>query len=73
MVESQSGEPKERILAGHSNGGTFANYVLFKHTNVFDKYIIGASDDKYSFPILYTYEKEYTEQNKDLNKAVHLI
>ncbi|MFQ3197679.1 MAG: putative alpha/beta superfamily hydrolase [Paraglaciecola sp.] len=71
LVESQNCEPKERILAGYSNGGTFANYVLFKHTNVFDKYIIGAQNDEHGLSVVYAYEEEYAERNKDLNKAVH--
>lgn len=62
----------DSTLVGYSYGGLFALHVLFNHSDLFDRYVIGSAsmdwDDEYVFRM----EQRYAEQHKDLDKRVFL-
>ncbi|MFZ2055591.1 MAG: alpha/beta hydrolase-fold protein [Candidatus Aminicenantales bacterium] len=64
--------PRDRTIVGHSIGGFFGAYVLFKHPDLFTKYLIVSPSLWYSNDVIFQYEKEFARTHKTLNAAVFL-
>ena len=64
--------PGDRTIVGHSIGGFFGAYVLFKHPDLFDKYLIVSPSLWYSNDVIFQYEQEFARAHKTLNAAVFL-
>lgn len=64
--------PSDETLMGYSFGGLFTTYVLFNHTNTFDKYVIGSPSLWWDDRICFDYEEAYAATNKDLPKRVFM-
>jgi predicted alpha/beta superfamily hydrolase len=62
----------DRTIVGHSIGGFFGCYVLFNHTQLFNKYIIVSPSLWFSNNIAFQYEEMYAESGDDLNAKVFL-
>ena len=62
----------DRTIVGHSIGGFFCTYALFKHPGLFDKYLIVSPSLWYSNEIVFEYEKEFAGTQKAMNAAVFL-
>ncbi|HVN58289.1 MAG TPA: alpha/beta hydrolase-fold protein [Bacteroidales bacterium] len=58
-------------LFGHSLGGLFASYVLFKHPEMFNGYIIGSPSLWWDHKYILKLENEYHNNHSDLNKTVY--
>jgi len=63
-------DPKRRILVGHSDGGLFATFALFKEPGLFESYIIG-SPGLVSCDI-FKVEEQFAKRHKKLHAKVHL-
>jgi hypothetical protein len=61
-----------RTIVGHSIGGFFCAYVLFKHPALFSKYLIVSPSLWYSNEVIFEYEKEFAETQKAMNAVVFL-
>jgi hypothetical protein len=62
----------DRTIVGHSIGGFFGTYVLFKHPDLFTKYLIVSPSLWYSNDVIFELEKEFAGTHKSLNAAVFL-
>jgi predicted alpha/beta superfamily hydrolase len=56
----------ERILMGSSLGGLFTLYALFNETKLFNRYVLTSPAAGWDNEVIYTYEKNYFEKNKQL-------
>jgi predicted alpha/beta superfamily hydrolase len=65
-------DPKKRILAGHSLGGTFTAFVLLENANLFDTYIIGSPFLSYGSGYIFNLEEQFAKRHKKLAAKVHL-
>ena len=72
FVETRYFKTKEVIYSGYSFGGTFGLYVLFKHTDMFTRYMIGSPDQNFNNKILMDLEREYAKNHDDLDKHVYM-
>jgi predicted alpha/beta superfamily hydrolase len=61
----------DRTLFCYSFGGTFGIYTLFKASDTFTRYIIGAPDLRWDNEICFTYEQEYASSRGDLPVKVY--
>ncbi len=63
--------PEDRTIVGHSIGGFFGCYVLFKHPALFNRYIIVSPSLWYSDEVIFQYEKEYANNHRDLAATIY--
>jgi uncharacterized protein len=59
-------------LAGFSFGGLFALHVLFRHTELFDRYVAGSPSLWWDGGVMFESEAEYAATHPDLEKALFL-
>ncbi len=64
-------DPNQRTLGGHSFGGLFALWVLFKKPRLFKNYIISSPSLWYNRKMMFDVEKEYASQHADLDAVVY--
>jgi hypothetical protein len=64
--------PKKRILAGHSLGGTFTAFVLLENPDLFSTYIIGSPFLSYGSGFAFKHEEGFAKRHKKLAARVHL-
>ena len=64
--------PGDRTIVGHSIGGFFGTYVLFKHPRLFTRYIIVSPSLWYANEVIFEYEKEFAAERQPLNADVFL-
>jgi len=64
--------PGDRTLVGHSIGGLFATYVLFKHPGLFGQYLIVSPSLWYSNDMIFRIESDFAGSHKFLPAAVYL-
>jgi predicted alpha/beta superfamily hydrolase len=64
--------PGNRTLVGHSIGGFFCTYVLFKHPDLFAKYLVVSPSLWYSNDVIFQYEQEFAQKKQPLRVAVFL-
>lgn len=66
-VESEyRASPVDRTLLGHSTGGHFALYALFKQPQAFHRYVVGSPSLGYGGRALFALENEYAGQHQGL-------
>jgi len=59
-----------QTLVGHSFGGLFGLYVLFNHSNSFDRYVIASPSLWWHNGVTFSFEDIYAKQNKNMAKKV---
>jgi len=62
----------DETLAGHSFGGLFALHVLFKHTELFDRYVAGSPALWWHDDMMFRCEADYAALHSDLAKALFI-
>lgn len=65
-------DPKKRILAGHSLGGTFTAFVLLENPELFDTFIVGSPFLSYGSGFAFRHEEQFAKRHKNLVANVHL-
>jgi predicted alpha/beta superfamily hydrolase len=65
-------DPRKRVLAGHSYGGTFAAFTLFEASNLFDSYIIGSPSLTEGDSYLFKREELFAKRRKKLAAKIYL-
>lgn len=65
-------DTSKEALVGYSLGGLFATYVLFHHTESFEKYVIGSPSLWWDENISFSYESNYAEDHDSLEANVYL-
>jgi hypothetical protein len=65
-------DPGDRAIVGHSIGGFFGAYILFKQPGLFTKYLIVSPSLWYADELIFEYEKEFAATNKPLPASVFL-
>jgi predicted alpha/beta superfamily hydrolase len=65
-------DPKKRILAGHSLGGTFTAFVLLENPDLFNTFSIGSPFLSYGSRFTFKQEEQFAERHKKLAAKVHL-
>ncbi len=63
---------RDNTLIGYSYGGLFALHVLFKHNNLFDRYVIGSPSMDWDDGYLFKAEQKYARKHTDLAKRLYL-
>lgn len=67
MIESEYRvDPIDRMLIGHSWGGSFALYTLFNQPHLFQRYVVVSPD------LSFKYEHKYIEQLDNLSVRLYL-
>lgn len=59
-------------LVGYSYGGLFALHILFRHTDLFDRYVIGSASMDWDDSYVFKAESAYARKHQDLPKSVYL-
>ncbi|NQY34528.1 MAG: alpha/beta hydrolase [Alteromonadaceae bacterium] len=59
-----------QTLVGHSFGGLFGLYVLFNHSNSFDRYVIASPSLWWDDAVTFEFEEKYASQYKNMAKKV---
>lgn len=62
----------DRGIGGYSYGGLFTLYTLLKRPEIFNLYFAGSPSFSYDNEIIFSYEKEFRESNKQLNAKIFL-
>lgn len=62
----------DNTLVGYSYGGLFGLHVLFKHSDLFNRYVIGSPSMGWDSGYLFAAEQHYANNNKDLEKTVYI-
>lgn len=65
-------DPEDQTLLGYSFGGLFGLYVLFNHTDAFDRYVIASPSIWYDDGVSFQFERAYAQRNNELAKRVFL-
>lgn len=65
-------DPGDQTLLGHSLGGLFGLYVLFHHTDSFDKYVLASPSLWWDKTVSYQYEETYARTNPDMAKRIFM-
>ncbi len=72
VIEKKIGPRDERVFIGHSFGGLFCLYTLFKEDKLFDRHFAISPSAWANYYELSKIEKEYLKTNKNLKATVHL-
>lgn len=62
----------DQTLVGHSFGGLFALYVLFNHSDSFNRYVIASPSIWWDDAVIFKFEDKYASTNTNLSKKVFL-
>jgi len=65
-------DPSKRILAGHSYGGLFGLFTLFKSPSLFTAYIVGSPYLAYGDRVLFQQEEAFAQANTKLDANVYV-
>ncbi|MBX7152032.1 prolyl oligopeptidase family serine peptidase [bacterium] len=65
-------DKKNRVIEGHSMGGLFATYVLFRETGLFNKYIISSPTVSWDNKAIFKDEETYSQNNAELKADVFI-
>lgn len=65
--------PDSSAIGGHSYGGLFNSYILFKQPELFNNYIIGSPSLIWDNGIILKLETEYFNKHKELNCNVYMF
>jgi predicted alpha/beta superfamily hydrolase len=66
-------DPSQRVLMGHSFGGTFSLYALFTEPELFRGYVVGSPSVPYGGRFAFKQEAEYAGSHKDLPVRLFLF
>lgn len=72
IEEEFHADPRKRVLAGHSWGGTFVAYALFEAPNLFSSYIIGSPGLTDGDSYLFQREELLAKRRKTLATRIYL-
>lgn len=72
FVEQTYCPTEERVYSGYSYGGTFGTYVLFKHSELFTRFMIGGPDYSENNKVFFEYEQVYSKNHSDLDKRIYM-
>jgi predicted alpha/beta superfamily hydrolase len=61
-----------QTLVGHSFGGLFGLYVLFNHSNSFDRYVIASPSLWWDDAVTFIFEEKYANQHNNMAKKVFI-
>jgi predicted alpha/beta superfamily hydrolase len=64
--------PDERTIVGHSITGFYCAYVLFRHPDMFNRYIIVSPSLWFSDGVAFEYEEAFFSNHKDMDASVYL-
>ena len=64
--------PDSSVIGGHSLGGLFNSYILFKQPELFNKYFIGSPLVNWGNNTILKLETEYFNRYKELNRTVYI-
>jgi predicted alpha/beta superfamily hydrolase len=64
--------PGDRTIVGHSIGGFYGSFLLFRHPGLFQKYLIVSPSLWFSNRVIFDYEKEYAQEDQPLSAAIYL-
>ncbi|OGU60815.1 MAG: hypothetical protein A2V66_08660 [Ignavibacteria bacterium RBG_13_36_8] len=62
----------DRTLMGSSFGGLFTLYTFLNHTGLFNRYVLTSPALGWDNGIIYKYENNYAEKNKDLPAKLYM-
>lgn len=65
-------KPEDRTFWGYSAGGNLGLFLLFKHTDTFSRYVIGAPGLHWDDQVYFAYENEHAEKATDLPVRLYL-
>jgi len=63
---------EDQTLAGFSFGALFALHVLFRHPELFRRYVVGSPSLWWDGGLVFRYEEEFAKDHLDLNKSLFL-
>lgn len=63
---------RNQTLVGHSFGGLFSLYVLFNHSESFDRYVIASPSLWWDNAVSFEFEDSYAKQHKSMDKKVFI-
>lgn len=72
IEQTYKANPQKRILAGHSYGGLFAAYTMFKTPEIFNTLIIGSPTLSYGSRYTFAQEEAFATENTRLPATVYL-
>lgn len=61
-----------QTLAGHSFGGLFGLYVLFNHSDSFNRYVIASPSPWWDDAVIFEFEEKYAKAHTNLDKKVFI-
>lgn len=61
-----------QTLVGHSFGGLFGLYVLFKHSDSYNRYVIASPSPWWDDAVIFEFEEEYANSHINLAKNVFI-
>lgn len=64
--------PEERTVVGHSITGFYCVYVLFRHPDLFNRYVIVSPSLWFSDGVVFEYEEAFFLDHKDMDASVYL-
>lgn len=59
-------DPRDRTIAGHSQGGLFSLYALFHAPETFNRYIASSPPLWWDDRVMFEYEEEFANEHSDL-------
>lgn len=66
-------DPTQRVLMGHSFGGTFTLYALFSEPELFSGYVAGSPSVVFGDNFSFEQEAEYASSHKDLPVKLYIF
>jgi predicted alpha/beta superfamily hydrolase len=72
VEQTYRADPAKRVLVGHSYGALFALYAMFQDATLFHGYLAASPFLRNQEPSVYTMEKEFAKNHKDLAAQVYL-
>lgn len=74
LVESNyRADPSQRVLMGHSFGGTFTLYALFSEPELFSRYVAGSPAVVFGGNFAFEQEAEYASSHTDLPVKLYIF
>jgi predicted alpha/beta superfamily hydrolase len=64
-------DPRDRTIMGHSFGGLFGTYLLFKEPDLFNRYVLTSPSLWWDNGVLFRYEEEYGQAGNGLTARVY--
>jgi len=65
-------DPEDSTIVGHSGGGLFALYVLFREPETFRRYVVSSPSMWWDKKVIFNYEREYASKHADLPAKLFL-